>query len=164
MIRLDKILACQCCHVISFKLEKCFANFHCTASNNILDFHNMNSRFLFIKTKVLQICCKVFRDITKYSNNYRNNLKFILWVHNLEVTYQKPINIDIIVDFLHNVNVSSATKFNNSAQLIRLFQITRSGLLYGILVAVLIEIFHQFSLQIYIHLNHAISRQNDSLL
>ena len=88
----------------------------------------------------------------------------MLWVHNLEVTYQKSINIDIIVDFLHNVNVSSATKFNNSAQLIRLFQITRSGLLYGILVAVLIEIFHQFSLQIYIHLNHAISRQNDSLL
>ena len=106
----------------------------------------MNSRFIFIKTKVLQIWCKVFRDITKYSNNYRNNIKFMLWVHNLEVTYQKSINIDIIVDFLHNVNVSSATKFNNSVQLIRLFQITRSGLLYGILVAVLIEIFHQFSL------------------
>ena len=57
------------------------------------------------------------RDITKFCNNYRNHIKFIMWVHDLEVTYQKPINIDH--HSLRDVNVSWATKFNNWARLIR---------------------------------------------
>ena len=113
MVWLDKTLACQCCHVISFKPEKCFANFHCNASNNILHFPNMNSRLIFIKTNVLQIRCKSFRDIAKCSKNYRNHIKFLLWVHDLEATSQKLINIDLIIDFLRDVNVSWATKFIN---------------------------------------------------
>ena len=79
----------------------------------------MNSRFIFIETKVLQIWCKTFRDINKCSKNYRSHIKFLLWVHDLEDTYQKPINIDLVVDFLRNVNISWTTKFNNWAQLIR---------------------------------------------
>ena len=59
----------------------------------------------------------------------------------------------------------SAGQLNSTTEhdLFALSQITRSGLLCGILVAVLIEIFHQYSLspislQIHIHLNHGISR------
>ena len=31
----------------------------------------------------------------------------------MEVTYKKPINMDLIVDFLRDVNVSWTTKFIN---------------------------------------------------
>ena len=51
--------------------------------------------------------------ITKCSNNYWNHIKFILWVHDLEITHQKSIKIDFVVDFLRNVNISWTTKFNS---------------------------------------------------
>ena len=50
MIWLDKNLAYGCYHVISFKPKKCFANFRCTASNNVLHFHGISIQFIFIKS------------------------------------------------------------------------------------------------------------------
>ena len=39
-------------------------------------------------------------------------------MHDLEVTYQKSMKTDLVVDFLRNVNVSWTPKFNDSVQLL----------------------------------------------
>ena len=57
-------------------------------------------------------------DITKYCNNYQNHIEFIFLMHDLEVTYQKSMKTDLVVDFLRNVNVSWTPKFNDSVQLL----------------------------------------------
>ena len=38
-------------------------------------------------------------------------------MHDLEVTYQKSMKTDLVVDFRRNVNVSWTPKFNDSVQL-----------------------------------------------
>ena len=52
-------------------------------------------------------------ELIHYADTVDYVMKFILWVLDLEITYKKPVNIDLVVDFLHNVNISWTTKFNN---------------------------------------------------
>ena len=104
MIWLDKILAYRCYHVISFKPEKCFAESQRNHIKIMLWVHYLEANKLW---SIVEFSYLADIKITQNVND-----KIIVYGLLIRM-YQKPINNDLVVIVLRNLDVSWTAKFNN---------------------------------------------------